>query len=117
MPLFLYAKVNNSRSEIRTGALIVAQRVFDNVRSQPITTLPSNDGVVSPSTGVNPVTLPITTTTTAMGRPYQATITYCQNNTTANPPICGTSYRQFQVQISYRGNNVYDLQGTYTQFN
>jgi type II secretory pathway pseudopilin PulG len=120
MPLFLYAKVNNSRSEIRTGALIVAQRVFDSVRSQPITSLPNNDGVTSPvTTGTkqNPLVLPINANTTAMGREYQATITYCQNNTTAIPPICGTNYRQFQVQVSYRGNNVYDLQGTYTQFN
>jgi type II secretory pathway pseudopilin PulG len=116
MPLFLYAKVNNSRSEIRTGALIVAQRVFDSVRSQPITSLPTNDGVNAAS-GVNPLVLPITPNTTAMGREYQATIVYCQNNTTAIPPICGTNYRQFQVQVSYRGNDVYDLQGTYTQFN
>jgi prepilin-type N-terminal cleavage/methylation domain-containing protein len=34
MPLFLYAKINNSKSEIRTGALIVSQRVFDNIRSK-----------------------------------------------------------------------------------
>jgi type II secretory pathway pseudopilin PulG len=126
MPLFLYAKVNNSRSEIRTGALIVAQRVFDNVRSQPITSLPSNDGTTSPTVGTNPVSQPVNmnsittqeeSLTKAMGRQYQATITYCQNNTNANPPVCGTNYRQFQVQVSYRGNNVYDLQGTYTQFN
>jgi prepilin-type N-terminal cleavage/methylation domain-containing protein len=116
MPLFLYAKINNSRSEIRTGALIVAQRVFDNVRSQPIASLPTNDGVTAETT-LNPLVLPITANTTAMGRPYQATITYCQNNSTAVPPICGTNYRQFQVQVSYRGTNVYDLQGTYTQFN
>jgi prepilin-type N-terminal cleavage/methylation domain-containing protein len=117
MPLFLYAKVNNSRSEIRTGALIVAQRVFDSVRSQPITSLPTNDGELSPSAGVNPLVLPISANTTAMGREYQATIVYCQNNSTTVPRICGTNYRQFQVQVSYKGKNVYDLQGTYTQFN
>jgi type II secretory pathway pseudopilin PulG len=116
MPLFLYAKVNNSRSEIRTGALIVAQRVFDSVRSQPIASLPTNDGVASPIS-TNPLVLPINADTTAMGREYQATIVYCQNNSTAVPPICGANYRQFQVQVSYKGKNVYDLQGTYTQFN
>jgi type II secretory pathway pseudopilin PulG len=36
MPLFLYARVSNSKSEIRTGALIVSQRVFDNIRSRPL---------------------------------------------------------------------------------
>jgi len=44
MPLFLYAKVNNSKSEIRTGALIVSQRVFDNIRSRKISDLPLTDG-------------------------------------------------------------------------
>ncbi len=49
MPLFLYAKINNSKSEIRTGALIVSQRVFDDIRSRPFSTtatngMPTTDG-------------------------------------------------------------------------
>jgi Tfp pilus assembly protein PilV len=46
MPLFLYAKINNSKSEIRTGALIVSQRVFDDIRSKPFTeaAMPTTDG-------------------------------------------------------------------------
>jgi type II secretory pathway pseudopilin PulG len=46
MPLFLYAKINNAKSEIRTGALIVSQRVFDDIRSKPFTTtaMPTTDG-------------------------------------------------------------------------
>jgi type II secretory pathway pseudopilin PulG len=47
MPLFLYAKINNAKSEIRTGALIVSQRVFDDIRSKPFTgtnAMPSTDG-------------------------------------------------------------------------
>jgi prepilin-type N-terminal cleavage/methylation domain-containing protein len=44
MPLFLYAKINNSKSEIRTGALIVSQRVFDNVRSKSFASMPITDG-------------------------------------------------------------------------
>jgi prepilin-type N-terminal cleavage/methylation domain-containing protein len=44
MPLFLYAKINNSKSEIRTGALIVSQRVFDNIRSKSFANMPINDG-------------------------------------------------------------------------
>jgi Tfp pilus assembly protein PilV len=47
MPLFLYAKINNSKSEIRTGALIVSQRIFDDIRSKPFTgttAMPSTDG-------------------------------------------------------------------------
>jgi Tfp pilus assembly protein PilV len=46
MPLFLYAKINNSKSEIRTGALIVSQRIFDDIRSKPFTeaAMPSTNG-------------------------------------------------------------------------
>ena len=55
MPLFLYAKINNTKSDIRTGALIVSQRVFDNIRSRPLVAatlplvnnpLPTSDGRV-----------------------------------------------------------------------
>ena len=124
MPLFLYAKINNSKSDIQTGALIVAQRVFDNIRSQPITSLPSNDGIGAPSPPTNPVSKPVSmasiTTqeellTKAMGRQYQTKITYCEN-TSATNPVCGARYREFKVQVSYNGTNVYDLQGTYTEF-
>jgi prepilin-type N-terminal cleavage/methylation domain-containing protein len=127
MPLFLYAKINNSKSEIRTGALIVSQRVFDNIRSQKITSLPQNDGLnaadstnpilqpaIMPASGAPPST-PDEIRTFAMGRQYQTKIIYCEDLTT-NPTICSDRYRQFKVEVSYNGTKVYDLQGTYTQF-
>jgi prepilin-type N-terminal cleavage/methylation domain-containing protein len=132
MPLFLYAKINNSKSQIRTGALIVAQRTFDNIRQKSMTTLPSTNGslTTATSTTTNPVLLPADITATispqdalltyAMGRQYQTRVTYCENNTTANP-VCGPSYRQFKVEVFFNDINrttpVYDLQGTYTDFN
>jgi type II secretory pathway pseudopilin PulG len=109
MPLFLYAKINNSKSEVRAGALIVAQRAFDNVRSQSLQSLPISDGLNSsnltgctnPSAGLpditgcvnaatapNPILLPAVIgaptpaeqlLTKAMGRQYQTKITYCRN--------------------------------------
>jgi Tfp pilus assembly protein PilV len=125
MPLFLYAKINNSKSEIRTGALIVSQRVFDSIRAQPMSSLPLNDGLNSPSSGVNPILQPVTMPPTlgsqeqiltyAMGRQYQTKITYC-GNVNVTPTNCSNQYRQFQVEVSYNGTKVYDLQGTYTQF-
>jgi prepilin-type N-terminal cleavage/methylation domain-containing protein len=135
MPLFLYAKINNSKSEIRTGALIVAQRVFDNIRSKPVTDrtsttgvaiagLPINDGLNSPSTGINPVSKPINVNsptpaeellTKAMGRQYQTKVTYCGNYSTTDTDACGTKYRKFKVEVSYNGTKVYDLEGTYTE--
>jgi prepilin-type N-terminal cleavage/methylation domain-containing protein len=126
MPLFLYAKINNSKSQIQTGALIVAQRAFDDIRQKSMTSLPTNDGIASPKTdNTNPVLLPANVTaptpaekllTTAMGRQYQTKITYCENYTATNP-VCGTNYREFKVEVIYNGSTVYDLQGTYTDFN
>jgi prepilin-type N-terminal cleavage/methylation domain-containing protein len=125
MPLFLYAKINNAKSEIRTGALIVAQRVFDNIRSQPMSSLPKTDGVAAPATG-NPVSQPANMTaitpaevllTNAMGRQYQTKITYCEGVATDSKVCIDQQYRKFKVEVSYNGSKVYDLEGTYTQFN
>lgn len=128
LPMFLYAKVNNTKSEIRTGALIVAQRVFDNVRSQSIKNLPSNDGKNSAKTdNTNPVKTPTDATlaspsnqdkllTYAMGRQYQTTVTYCEDVNT-DKTVCNNEYRKFKVEVKYNGTKVYDLEGTYTSFN
>jgi prepilin-type N-terminal cleavage/methylation domain-containing protein len=124
MPLFLYAKINNSKSEIRTGALIVSQRVFDNIRSKSITNAPQTDGKNSPVAGVNPVSTPANMTTPtadevlltkAMGRQYQTTVTYCEDLNT-DSTICSDKYRKFKVEVSYNGSKVYDLEGTFTEF-
>jgi prepilin-type N-terminal cleavage/methylation domain-containing protein len=124
MPLFLYAKINNSKSEIRTGALIVSQRIFDNIRSRSISNAPINDGKNSPSAGVNPVVTPVLISsptanevllTKAMGRQYQTTVTYCEDYDT-DPTICSADYRKFKVEVSYNGSKVYDLEGTFTKF-
>jgi prepilin-type N-terminal cleavage/methylation domain-containing protein len=116
MPLFLFAKINNSKSEIRTGALIVSQRVFDNIRSQKMKDLPKTDS----ATVLNPVNMSSITSqeklmTYAMGRQYQTKIIYCEDLTT-NPTVCSDRYQQFKVEVSFNGTKVYDLQGTYTQF-
>jgi type II secretory pathway pseudopilin PulG len=141
MPLFLYAKINNSKSEIRTGALIVAQRVFDNVRSKPFSAVPTdgrsrdadptnqfNDATWRTGTnadGTNPIVSPANMAsisaqeqalTTAMGRQYRTKITYCENYSTTEPTVCSTRYRKFKVEVSYNGNTVYDLEATYTDF-
>jgi prepilin-type N-terminal cleavage/methylation domain-containing protein len=144
MPLFLYAKINNSKSEIRTGALIVSQRIFDRIRSNSIsnsTTLtdgkvrdqdPNSTGNTTWKTGVNadgsnPVVQPadmdsITADekllTKAMGRQYRTKVIYCENynSATTADPICSEKYRKFKVEVSYNGSKVYDLEGTYTEF-
>jgi prepilin-type N-terminal cleavage/methylation domain-containing protein len=148
MPLFLYAKINNSKSEVRAGALFVAQRVFDDIRSKKVENMPSNDGKNSPNldctpagstacvnnaTKPNPEITPnvanLTSSsvitpaekllTNAFGRQYQTKVTYCEDynlGATPNLSICDTKYRKFKVEVSYNGSKVYDLEGTYTDF-
>ena len=142
MPLFLFAKINNSNSDTRTGALIVAQRVFDNIRSQSIANLPQNDGLNNPATGnVNPVLMPVNINsptaaekllTKAMGRQYQTKIIYCQGlvftpasagppatpSSPADPTVCAANYRKFKVEVYKKDGTtkVYDLEGTFTDF-
>jgi prepilin-type N-terminal cleavage/methylation domain-containing protein len=145
MPLFLYAKINNSKSEVRAGALFVAQRVFDNIRSKPVSSMPLTDGKNTPNLVCTPVgstnclnnaTLPnpeitpnvasggsITPAekllTNAFGRQYQTKVTYCEDMNlipAPNPPICSEKNRRFKVEVSYNGSKVYDLEGAYTDF-
>ena len=140
MPLFLYAKINNSKSEIRTGALIVSQRVFDNIRSKSFKSMPQSDGGISggnaavpavptttpptPAIPANPETIPanISSPTTAeqlitkaMGRQYETKVIYCEG-LSSDATICTDKYRKFKVEVSYNGSKVYDLEGNYTEF-
>jgi type II secretory pathway pseudopilin PulG len=71
MPLFLYAKINNAKSEIRTGALIVSQRVFDDIRSKPFTgttAMPSTDGTTRDTDSSAWITDPSDAWTTASAK-------------------------------------------------
>lgn len=125
MPLFLYAKINNSKSEIRTGALIVSQRVFDNIRSKSFKSMPQSDGAntnaaiaavgTTPAIPANPETISDPLITKAMGRQYQTKVTYCEG-LTSDPTICTDKYRKFKVEVSFNGSKVYDLEGNYTEF-
>ena len=109
MPLFLYAKINNSKSEIRTGALIVSQRVFDDIRSRQIRDLPLNSSLpeIKTATSNSGADRPIIT---AMGREYESKVTYCQVSAD-----CGAKYRKFKLEVSRNGSKVYDLEANYTE--
>jgi type II secretory pathway pseudopilin PulG len=43
MPLFLYSKLNNIKSEVRTGALMASQQIFDEIRGMPFQNIPCNN--------------------------------------------------------------------------
>jgi prepilin-type N-terminal cleavage/methylation domain-containing protein len=111
MPMFLYAKINNSKSEIRTGALIIAQRVFDDIRSRPISGLPTNPSLPEIKNSTTHALF-----VKAMGRNYQSKVTYCQ----VAADCSAEKYRKFKVEIFYNGttdeSKVYDIEGTFTDF-
>ena len=102
MPLFLYSRIKNAKSEIKNGSLIVAKKVFDNVRSQKISALPSNPAV--PQQITNPDVLRV------MGRDYTAQVVYC-DNVTNFASVCNSSTRQIKVEVKYNGEEVYNLEG------
>lgn len=114
MPLFLYAKINNSKSETRTGALIVSQRIFDDIRSRKISSLPdaSSASTLNPEIK-NSTTHPLLVK--AMGRNYVSKVTFCEVASD-----CSTKYRKFKVEIfrndTTTQSKVYDLEGTFTEF-
>lgn len=122
MPLILYAEIGNNRNQVRNGALVVSQRVFDDIRSQNMSSLPLSDGNIPTST--NPANLPVdlssVTTeeaaiTKVLGRQYQTKIIYCPDYST-DSTVCSDEHRKFIVEVSYNGTKVYDLEGTYTTF-
>jgi prepilin-type N-terminal cleavage/methylation domain-containing protein len=117
MPVILYAKINNSKSEMRSGALMVSQKIFDNVRGKTFGNIPSVD-----------TTLTNTDLTadqkTALGRNYNVSVRYCQADpvTLLNP--CSSNYRQFTITVrDPKGNQssdnsiLYQTQANFSSFN
>jgi prepilin-type N-terminal cleavage/methylation domain-containing protein len=117
MPMILYSKISNSKSEARAGALIVSQKIFDNVRGKTFGNIPDTD------TTKGNVDLPLDQTT-ALGRNYNVAIRYCQVDplTLLNP--CTANYRQFTITVrdtkgeqSSDNSILYQTQAGFSNFN
>lgn len=117
MPLFLYSKMNNSKSEIRTGGMMVAQRILDKTRGTPFTAICSTGTVALSSTATTDTcqsgaTLgDIKTDLTAMGRTYTARTFHCE---TASD--CSTNYKTLRVEIKQNGATIYEMSAGFTNF-
>lgn len=96
-PLFIGQRINNLKSEIRTGAVTASQQVLDELRQKDPSYLQSSGSS--------------TQDITAMGYAYQANIYYCE---TAS--YCDTTTRQIRVEIKNNGQTVYNVETIYTQF-
>ncbi len=117
MPLFLYSKMNNSKSEIRTGGMMVAQRILDKTRGTPFAEIPSTGNVdlveettSSPPAGSNLINLK------AMGRDYTAKLYHCEIISPATTSQCSTNYKALRVEVKQNGAKIYEMDAGFTNF-
>jgi prepilin-type N-terminal cleavage/methylation domain-containing protein len=126
MPVILYSKVASLKSEERSGALIVSQKIFDSIRGRTFGNIPIVDTTVTNTTTTNTVfpILPIDQST-ALGRNYNVSVRYCENDLANTPPNpCSANYRQFKITVrnttgSQTSDNsiVYEMEAAFTSFN
>jgi type II secretory pathway pseudopilin PulG len=124
MPLILYSKVNNSKSEARSGALMISQKLFDDIRSKNFSLIPKTNRVVtetegSSASGVLPA-LPALTSeqTNALGRSYNVAVRYCQVESE-----CSDDYKTFKITIRDKKGDqasdqsiIYEMEAAFTNF-
>jgi type II secretory pathway pseudopilin PulG len=121
MPVILYAKINNSKSEARTAALIVSQQVFDDIRGRTFGNIPTADTTV-------------TSNVTAVGRRYNVSVRYCRTVAAvvasgfapaipAVPNPCTSDYREFIITVrdpsgdqTNENSIIYETQAGFTSF-
>lgn len=128
MPLFLYSKMNNSKSELRTGGMMVAQRILDKTRSTPFNNICSTGTVVLRSTPP-PATPPADTCQSgatlgsieadlsAMGRDnYTAQTFHCEIIAPATTSDCSDNYKTLRVEVKQDGATIYEMSAGFTNF-
>jgi prepilin-type N-terminal cleavage/methylation domain-containing protein len=122
MPLILYSKINNNKSEVRTGALMLSQRIFDDIRGKTFGSMPSTDTSITNTS--TPTALPVEQTE-ALGHSYNVEVRYCEP-TTATPPVneCTDTYRKFKITIrdtvgdqTSDNSIIYQTEAAFTSFN
>lgn len=123
MPLILYSKINNNKSEMRAGALVVSQKIFDDIRGRTFgsTKIPLVDTTITNTS--TPVALPLDQTK-ALGRTYNVAVRYCETGTTASPSNeCTADYRKFKITVRDTTGDqnsdksiVYEMEAAFTSF-
>jgi prepilin-type N-terminal cleavage/methylation domain-containing protein len=104
-PIFLHAKMNNNKNEIRTGALAISQKIFDKNRGKRFDLVGKDD------TGADVATEE--TDEESGGRKYIAKVIHC--------PIgneCDENFKVINIEIRDVKTNslVYEVQGGLTNF-
>ncbi len=90
--------------EIKSEAQIAAQQVFDQMRLENTTTMPST---VTSNAPIN---------ITFGARTYQVVVTYCSNMTYC-PPTATSETRHLKVVVTYDSKEVYEVESVLTKLN
>lgn len=126
IPTIMLSKISSSKSEQRAGALVVSQKIFDNIRGRTFGNIPTVDTTITNTTTTNAI-FPILTSdqATALGRVYNVSVRFCETGTVNFPTNqCTVDYRQFTITVRDQTGNqtspnsiVYELQAAFTSFN
>jgi Tfp pilus assembly protein PilV len=114
MPLFLYSKMNNSKSEVRTGAMMVAQRILDTTRGAPFTGIPTTGTVTFVDEGT--AADGSKTNLKAMGKTYEAKTYHCEIIAPATVSECDANYKTLRVEVKRNGSPIYEMSAGFTNF-
>ncbi len=115
VPIYTTYRLQTLRNPVRTGAIAVSQQIMDELRQQPINTLPSN--------GVSDVTSPGGTALTnksSYNKKFNAKIFFCEATKTQ---FCDPNSRYIRVAVFQAFDNgtvsdtpVYEVSTIYTKF-
>jgi prepilin-type N-terminal cleavage/methylation domain-containing protein len=130
MPVILYSKINNSKSEARTGALMVSQKIFDDIRGRNFSEIPQTDREVTNLAGLPAVSATYTSPalpalpaipaeqTKALGRSYNVAVRYCEVASE-----CNENYKTFKVTVRDKAGDqtsnqsiLYEMEAAFTNF-
>jgi type II secretory pathway pseudopilin PulG len=118
MPLFLYSKMNNSKSEVRTGAMMVAQRILDTTRGTPFVDIPQTLQTVTywEQTKPSPPLGSVLADLKAMGKDFTATTYHCEIIAPATVSECDANYKTLRVEVKRNGSSIYEMSAGFTNF-
>jgi prepilin-type N-terminal cleavage/methylation domain-containing protein len=108
MPIILQSRISSMKDQAKTGAMIVAQQVFDEIRGRNFASLPTTDQTVTP--GGPAITLATAThmatpiqlsadKASALGRKYKVAIRFCAPIAPATTTECTDGYRNFTITV------------------
>lgn len=115
VPIYTTYRLQTLKNPVRTGAIAVSQQIMDELRQQPINTLPSS--------GVSDITSPGGTALTnksSYDKKFNAKIFFCEATKTQ---FCDTNSRYIRVAVFQAFDNgtvsdapVYEVSTIYTKF-